>query len=519
MQILHLCKIKLCKESIWFYWPQVEIDKNAFYLQAVCIGANKVIYAMANIKDLLKTPQYESVKSILDIAGSLGEHEGKEIYVVGGFVRDLLMGKSINDIDIMTVGEGIPFAERLSNKLGRKKVVPFEKFGTALIPGGEIQIEVATARKENYSNDSRKPSKVVYTNLKGDLLRRDFTINAMAMDIRPSSFGVLTDPYGGITHIQKKVIKTPLDPDETFSEDPLRMMRAAYFASKLGFKIEEKCRRSMKKQSSRIDIVSKERIRDEFIKILSTEKPSIGLVILQKTGLMEIIFPEIHVMYGMDQTKEWHHKDIFAHTMQVVDNSAKLSDKMELRFAALVHDIAKPITRRIDRKKGYTFHGHDAIGEKMIDIVAKRMKLSNDLRDYLKKLTLLHLRPIALVKDVVTDSAVRRLMVAAGENLDDLMTLCRADITTKNPNRVKRYLKNFEKVEKKMVNVIEKDKIVSFQSPVRGQEIMDVCGLKEGREIGVIKKAIEEAILEGMIGNTHSEALEYLLKIKDDYPK
>ena len=271
MQILHLCKIKLCKESIWFYWPQLEIDKNAFYLQAVCIGANKVIYAMANIKDLLKTPQYESVKSILDIAGSLGEQEGKEIYVVGGFVRDLLMGKSINDIDIMTVGEGIPFAERLSNKLGRKKVVPFEKFGTALIPGGEIQIEVATARKENYNNDSRKPSKVVYTDLKGDLLRRDFTINAMAMDIRPSSFGVLTDPYGGITHIQKKVIQTPLDPDETFSEDPLRMMRAAYFASKLGFKIEEKCRRSIKKQSSRIDIVSKERIRDEFIKILRTK--------------------------------------------------------------------------------------------------------------------------------------------------------------------------------------------------------------------------------------------------------
>ena len=224
-------------------------------------------------------------------------------------------------------------------------------------------------------------------------------------------------------------------------------------------------------------------------------------------------------MYGMDQTKEWHHKDIFAHTMQVVDNSAKLSKKMELRFAALVHDIAKPITRRIDKKKGYTFHGHDAIGEKMIDTVAKRMKLSNDLRDYLKKLTLLHLRPIALVKDVVTDSAVRRLMVAAGKNLDDLMTLCRADITTKNPNRVKRYLKNFEKVEKKMVSVIEKDKIVSFQSPVRGQEIMDVCGLKEGREIGLIKKAIEEAILEGVIGNTHGDALEYLHKIKDDYLK
>ncbi len=232
---------------------------------------------------------------------------------------------------------------------------------------------------------------------------------------------------------------------------------------------------------------------------------------------METVFPEIHVMYGMDQTAEWHHKDIFAHTLQVVDNSAKLSDKMELRFAALVHDIAKPITRRVDNKKGYTFHGHDAIGEKMIDTVAKRMKLSNDLKDYLKKLTLLHLRPIALVKDVVTDSAVRRLMVAAGKDLKDLMTLCRADITTKNPKRVKQYLKNFEKVEEKMSNVTEKDEMVAFQSPVRGDEIMAICELSEGRKVGVIKKAIEEAILEGLIDNTHSEALDYLIKIKDNY--
>ena len=327
----------------------------------------------------------------------------------------------------------------------------------------------------------------------------------------------MTDPYGGISDIKKKVIKTPLDPDETFSEDPLRMMRAAYFASKLGFKLDESCLRSIKRQISRIGIVSTERIRDEFIKILTTDKPSIGLVILQKTGLMKTVFPEINVMYGMDQTPEWHHKDIFAHTLQVVDNSAKLSDKMKIRFAALVHDIAKPITRRVDKEKGYTFHGHDAIGGKMIDTVAKRMKLSNDLKDYLKKLTLLHLRPIALVKSIVTDSAVRRLMVAAGEDLEDLMILCRADITTKNPKRVKRYLKNFEKVEEKMANVNKKDKMVAFQSPVRGDEIMSVCGLKEGTKVGVIKKAIEEAILEGLIDNTHSQALDYLIKIKDDY--
>ena len=472
---------------------------------------------MSNIQQILNSSNYDSVRSILEIAGSLGEKKEIEVYVVGGFVRDLLMGSPINDIDLMTVGEGIPFAEMLANELGRKKVVPFEKFGTALIPGNDIQIEVATARKENYEGNSRKPSKIIYTDLEGDLLRRDFTINAMAMNITPLLFGELTDPYGGVSDIKKKIIKTPLDPDETFSEDPLRMMRAAYFASKLGFKLDESCLRSIKRQISRIGIVSTERIRDEFIKILTTDKPSIGLVILQKTGLMKTVFPEINVMHGMDQTPEWHHKDIFAHTLQVVDNSAKLSDKMKIRFAALVHDIAKPITRRVDKEKGYTFHGHDAIGGKMIDTVAKRMKLSNDLKDYLKKLTLLHLRPIALVKNIVTDSAVRRLIVAAGEDLKDLMILCRADITTKNPKRVKRYLKNFEKVEEKMANVNKRDEMIAFQSPVRGDEIMSICGLKEGTKVGVIKKAIEEAILEGLIDNTHGQALDYLIKIKDDY--
>ena len=472
---------------------------------------------MSNIQQILNSSNYDSVRSILEIAGSLGEKKEIEVYVVGGFVRDLLMGSPINDIDLMTVGEGIPFAEMLANELGRKKVVPFEKFGTALIPGNDIQIEVATARKENYEGNSRKPSEIIYTDLEGDLLRRDFTINAMAMNITPLLFGELTDPYGGISDIKKKIIKTPLNPDETFSEDPLRMMRAAYFASKLGFKLDESCLRSIKRQISRIGIVSTERIRDEFIKILTTDKPSIGLVILQKTGLMKTVFPEINVMYGMDQTPEWHHKDIFAHTLQVVDNSAKLSDKMKIRFAALVHDIAKPITRRVDKEKGYTFHGHDAIGGKMIDTVAKRMKLSNDLKDYLKKLTLLHLRPIALVKNIVTDSAVRRLIVAAGEDLKDLMILCRADITTKNPKRVKRYLKNFEKVEEKMANVNKRDEMIAFQSPVRGDEIMSICGLKEGTKVGVIKKAIEEAILEGLIDNTHGQALDYLIKIKDDY--
>ena len=472
---------------------------------------------MENIRYLLDKSEYKSINFILKTASTLSKNENLEIYVIGGFVRDLIMGNPIDDIDIMIVGDGISFAKKLAKKLDIKKIISFEKFGTAIIPNKDIQIEVATARKEVYNNNSRKPSKVIYTNLKGDLMRRDFTINAMAMDISKSKFGDFTDPFNGISDIENKIIKTPLNPDDTFSDDPLRMIRAAYFSSKLGFEIDENCFQSMKRQSYRIDIVSKERIRDEFIKILSTDCPSIGLIILQKSGIMKLVFPEIHVMYGIEQTSEWHHKDIFEHTMQVVDNAAKLSKKMELRFAALVHDIAKPDTRRINNKKGYTFHGHDAIGARMLDTISKRMKLSNRLKNYLKKLTLLHLRPISLVKNVVTDSAIRRLMVSAGDDLNDLMLLCRADITTKNPRRVKKYMQNFEKVEEKMKNVLEKDSMRLFQSPVRGKEIMSLCGLSEGRMIGDIKKNIEEAILNGSIDNTHEAALKYLMKIKDEF--
>ena len=323
------------------------------------------------------------------------------------------------------------------------------------------------------------------------------------------------DPLGGVADLEKKILRTPLDPDKTFSDDPLRMMRAAYFASKLNFKIEPQCRISIIKQAKRIKIVSWERIREEFIKILTTIKPSVGLVILQKTGLMKIVFPEIDIMYDMKQSSEWHHKDIFAHTLQVVDNAAELTEKMKVRFAALVHDIAKPRTRKIDPKKGYTFYGHDAIGERMLNKVAKRMRLSNHLANYLKKLTLLHLRPIALVKSEVTDSAVRRLMVSAGNELEDLMILCRADITTKNSKLVKKYLNNFDIVEKKMQVVLDKDSAEKFQSPIRGKEIMDIFGLEEGKEIGIIKKSVEEAILDGEIDNTYEAAKEYLIAYKN----
>ena len=469
---------------------------------------------MSNIHHLIAENSVGS--KVMRLAGKLGVERGHDIYVVGGYVRDLFLGRPLKEIDFMVVCDGVEFAEALAKKLKVKKIVPFPKFSTAKIPYKAIPIEVAAARSESYEKGSRKPKKVVYTDLQGDLLRRDFTVNALAVDLHPDRFGELNDPYGGISDLKAKLLKTPLNPNETFSEDPLRMMRAAYFAAALDFTIDEQCFNAIHEQAQRISIVSQERVTAELIKILSTNKPSIGLIILQKTGLMKYVFPEINDMYGLEQTKEWHHKDIFYHTMQVVDNAAQLSDKMKLRFAALVHDIAKPKTRKVDSKKGYTFHGHDAVGERILNKVAKYLKLPNELRDYLKKLTLLHLRPIAIVNNEVSDSAIRRVIVAAGDELDDLMTLCRADITTRNPNRVKKYLQNFEIVESKMSNVEERDAMRAFQSPVRGKEIMESCGLSEGKEVGKIKQAIEEAILNGDIENEYEAAKEYMFKIKDE---
>ena len=470
---------------------------------------------MTNIKDIIA--EDKNAFPILKLAGELGEVHKLKVFVVGGFVRDLFLNRKSIEVDLMVEGDGIKFSQLLADKLGVKRIVPFREFGTAKIPYPKMEIEVASARLEDYDESSRKPKEVKYTDIDGDLKRRDFSINAMAIDLLPKTFGDLYDPYNGIADLNAKSIITPLDPDETFSEDPLRMMRAAVFASRFNFKIEEKCLTSMKNQASRIDIVSQERITAELIKILETDKPSTGLIILQQTGLMSLVFPEIDVMQGMEQPNEWHHKDIFHHTMQVVDNAAVLSDKMELRFAALIHDIGKPKTRRIHKTKGFTFHGHDDVGSRMLQQIARRMKLSNDLRDYLIKMTMLHLRPIALAKKEVTDSAVRRLMVAAGEETDDLLTLCRADITSKNPERVKRYMGNFERVEKFMQDVVERDKLKAFQSPVRGDEIMKICGLTEGITVGAIKSAIEEAILDGEIENTYVAAFEYLMKIKDEF--
>ena len=470
---------------------------------------------MSNIKELIS--QHPEAEYVLKRAGIIASENNKQIYVVGGFVRDLFIQKTPVELDLMIIGDGIEFAEILAKDLKVKKIVPFEQFSTAKIPYKKIDIEVAAARIEKYDDNSRKPKEVIYTDLKGDLIRRDFTINSMAVDLLPENYGELYDPYSGIVDLQSKKIITPLNPDDTFSEDPLRMLRAAYFVSKFKFDIDKDCYDSIIRQKERISIVSQERITTELCKILSSPTPSKGLIILQETGLMKLIFPEIDEMYGMDQTPEWNHKDIFFHTMQVVDNAAKLTQKMEIRFAALVHDIAKPVTRRVDKKKGYTFHGHDAVGEKILNKVIKRMKLSNKLGEFLKRMTLLHLRPIALAKKDVTDSAVRRLMVAAGDDIDDLMILCRADITTKNPNKVNKYMKNFERVDSLMKNVKERDLFRKFQSPIRGKEIMKLCDLQEGKKIGELKKAIEEAILDGKIDNNHDDALNYLYQIKDKY--
>ena len=466
---------------------------------------------MSNIKELIS--EYPDAEYVLKRAGKIASENNKQIYVVGGFIRDLFIQKTPVELDLMIIGDGIEFAEILAKDLKVKKIVPFEQFSTAKIPYKKIDIEVAAARIEKYDDNSRKPKEVIYTDLKGDLIRRDFTINSMAVDLLPENYGELNDPYSGIVDLQSKKIITPLNPDDTFSEDPLRMLRAAYFVSKFKFDIDKDCYDSIIRQKERISIVSQERITTELCKILSSPTPSKGLIILQETGLMKLIFPEIDEMYGMDQTPEWNHKDIFFHTMQVVDNAAKLTQKMEIRFAALVHDIAKPVTRRVDKKKGYTFHGHDAVGEKILNKVIKRMKLSNKLGEFLKRMTLLHLRPIALAKKDVTDSAVRRLMVAAGDDIDDLMILCRADITTKNPNKVNKYMKNFERVDSLMKNVKERDLFRKFQSPIRGKEIMKLCDLQEGKKIGELKKAIEEAILDGKIDNNHDDALNYLYQI------
>ncbi len=471
---------------------------------------------MTLIKDIIN--QNKRLAKISKIVSDLSTESNIKSYLVGGCVRDLMLNPSADsiDIDIMVEGDGISFAKLLAKKMNVPKVVPFPKFATAKIPYHEYEIEVASARLESYDKSSRNPSSIQISNIQDDLLRRDFTINAMAISLNENNFGEFFDPFNGMEDLKNKILKTPLNPDNTFSDDPLRMMRACYFASKLSLEIEPECLLSIQNNSERISIVSQERITNELFKILGTDRPSIGLNILQQSGLMEYVFPEISIMYGLDQSNEYHHKDIFYHTLEVVDNAAKLSNNVDLRLAALVHDIAKPKTRRLSKSKGYTFYGHDDVGARMLKGVAESMKFSNSTRDFITKLTALHLRPISLAKKEVTDSAIRRLIVDAGEEIDDLMTLCRADITTKNPKNISKYLANFDRVDKRIKEVIEIDKLKAFQSPVRGDEIMKMFNLSPGKEVGKIKTMIEDAIINGEIKNDYSSAISFLTKIKQE---
>lgn len=456
----------------------------------------------------------EITNEILRQIGLFADDNHCEAYVVGGYVRDKLLGKDVQDIDIVIIGDGIGFAKNVAEKLHLPSPVIFERFGTAMIPYGDGKIEFVTAREEQYSKNSRKPV-VQKTTLSSDLSRRDFTINAIAASLNRDKFGILVDPFDGQADLQAKLIRTPLEPEKTFDDDPLRMMRAIRFAAQLQFNIDEPTFQAIKNVADRINIVSKERISDELFKILKTSKPSIGLMLLQKSGLAKHVIPEIDAMVGVDQRKDFHHKDVFLHTMKVVDNISEMTDDVWLRLAALLHDIAKPVTKAFKEGIGWTFHGHEEIGARMIKPFFRKLRLPMEKLAYVEKLVRLHLRPMVLVSEEVTDSAVRRLMFEAGQEIDDLMLLCRADITSQNPQRIIQYLKNYDIVIQKMKEVEEKDRIRNWQPPVRGNEIMEVCGIKPGPLVGELKKMIEEAILNGLIPNEHDAALNYLLANKD----
>jgi len=454
--------------------------------------------------------------NFLQTASELAEEVGVEVYVVGGFGRDLILNRKNEDIDFLIVGDVMKYAQTLAASFGINDVVVFRTFGTAHFNYEGLNFEFVAARKESYRKTSRKPE-VSEGTFYDDISRRDFTINTIAVSIIKENFGEVIDHFNGIDDIGKKLIRTPLDPNITFDDDPLRILRAFRFASQLNFSVDESILKSAEELKDRLDIVSQERKTDEFLKILKSPKPSVGLKLLHVSKVMEVIFPEISQMIGVEQRAEYHHKDVFYHTLEVVDNISKKTDDVWLRFAALVHDIAKPKTKKFIEGTGWTFHGHEEFGARMMKSIFKRMKLPLNKLDYMEKLVRLHLRPIALVNDDVSDSAIRRLIVAADEDLEDLITLCRADITSKNPEKVERYLQNYEIVMKKVLEVQEKDELRAFQSPVSGEVIMQVCNLKPSKKVGEIKTAIEEAILDGVIANNYEEAYEYLLKIKDQF--